>query len=125
MSNNKTKPSPFEILDEVSHQAAQAAVARRKSTAQDREWSRALGMKLDARLAELRRNLTPADPPTEKAKPIRRSTLAMIRDALIEGITGFTQARGGAVQFAHRNLTRLSDDDLRRLYDLLDPSNRS
>jgi hypothetical protein len=49
----------------------------------------------------------------------------MIRDALIAGITGFTQARGGAVQFAHRNLTRLSDDDLRRLYALLDPSNRT
>jgi hypothetical protein len=65
--SNRTKPTPLEILDEVSHHAAQAAVARRKSTKEDREWSRALGVKVDARLAELRRNLTPADPPTEEA----------------------------------------------------------
>jgi hypothetical protein len=122
MSTNNTKPSPLEILDEVSHQAAQAAVARRSNTAEDLEWSRALGAKLDDRLAELRRNLTPADPPTEKAKPIRPSTLAMTRDAVIEAIAKLTQSMGGAVQFAHRNLKRLSDDDLRRLYDLLDPT---
>lgn len=122
MSTTKTPPSPNELLDEVSHHAAQAAVAARRSTEEDREWSRALGVKLDARLAELRRNLTPADPPTEKAKPIRPSTLAMTRDAVIEAITKLAQSMGGAVQFAHRNLTRLSDDDLRRMYDLLDPT---
>lgn len=123
MNTNKPKPSALEILDEVSHHAAQAAVKRRKkNTPEARAWSRDLGVKIDARLAELRRNLTPADPPVESAKPIRPSTLAMMRDALIEGVTQFTQARGGAVQFAHRNLKRLSDDDLRRLYDLLDPT---
>lgn len=123
MNTNKPKPSALEILDEVSHQSAQAAVDRRKkSTPEERAWSRELGVKIDARLAELRRNLTPADPPVESAKPIRPSTLAMMRDALIEGVTRFTQSRGGAVQFAHRNLKRLSDDDLRRLYDLLDPT---
>ena len=125
MSNDTTKPTALEILDEVSHHAAQAAVARRrKASAQDRQWSRELGASLDARLAELRRNLTPEDPPTEKAKPIRPSTLAMTRDAVIEAITKLTQSMGGAVQFAHRNLKRLSDDDLRRLYDLLDPTAR-
>jgi hypothetical protein len=54
MSNNKTKPTPLEILYEVSLQAAQDEVARRKSTPEDRDWSRALGMKLDARLAASR-----------------------------------------------------------------------
>jgi hypothetical protein len=117
-----SKRTALEILDEVSHQAAQAAVARRKSTATEREWSRALGKKLDDRLAELRRNLTPADPPMEIAKPIRPSTLAMTRDAVIAAITALTQSMGGAVQFAHRNLKRLSDDDLRRLFDMLDPT---
>jgi hypothetical protein len=93
-------------------------------TAKERGWSRDLGAILDARLAELRRNLTPDDPPTEAAQPIRTSTLAMTRDAVIEAITKLTQSMGGAVQFAHRNLKRLSDDDLRRLYDLLDPTAR-
>ncbi len=124
--SNKPKPNAVEILDEISHHAAQAAVERRrgKSTARDRQWSRELGAKLDARLAELRRNLIPADPPIEQAKPIRASTLAMVRDAVLEGIRRFTGATGGRVQFAYRNLRRLSDDDLRRIYDTLDPTNR-
>lgn len=122
MSTMKNKPTPSEILDEITHHAAEAAVAARKATKEDREWSRALGARLDARLAELRRNLTPADPPTEKAKQIRPSTLVMTRDAVIEAITRLTQSMGGAVQFAHRNLKQLSDDDLRRMYDLLDPT---
>lgn len=46
----------------------------------------------------------------------------MTRDAVIEAITRLTQSMGGAVQFAHRNLKQLSDDDLRRMYDLLDPT---
>jgi hypothetical protein len=124
MSTKKPKPSPVEVLDEITHQAAQAAVAQRKSTARDHQWSRDLGATIDARLAELRRNLTPADAPSESAKPIRPSTLAMTRDAVIEAITRLTLSMGGAVQFAHRNLTRLSDDDLRRLFDLIDPTAR-
>ncbi len=123
--NTKSKPNAVEVLDEVSHQAAQAAVARRKkSTTTERQWSRDLGVTIDARLAELRRNLTPADPPTEQAKPIRASTLSMTRDAVIAAITRLTQSMGGAVQVAHRNLKQLSDDDLRRLFDLLDPTAR-
>ena len=124
--SEKPKPNAREILDEISHHAAQAAVERRrgKSTERDRQWSRELGAKLDERLAELRRNLLPADPPIEYAKPIRPSTLAMVRDAVLEGIRRFTAATGGRVQFAYRNLKRLSDNDLRRIYETLDPTNR-
>ena len=124
--SNKPKPNAREILDEVSHHAAQADVAARcgKSTARDRQWSRDLGVKLDARLAELRRNLLPADPPIEQAKPLRQSTLVMVRDALLDGIKRLSTDTGGRVQFAYRNLKRLSDDDLRRIYDTLDPTNR-
>ncbi|SRR5580692_7265387 len=125
--SDKPKPNALEILDEVSHHAAQAAVERRqgKSTARDREWSRTLGARLDERLAELRRNLTPPDPVIEQAPPIRASTIAMARDAILEGIRAFTAATGGRVQFAYRNLKRLSDNDLRRIYDTLDPTNRN
>ena len=128
MSTKKTTttPSPDDLIDEVSHHVAQAAVSRRKSTSQERDWSKALGMKLDARVAELRRNLTPADPTPEIAKPIRSSTLAMARDAILGGIAKFISAMegGGEAGFAYRNHKRLSDDDLRRLYDLLDPTAR-
>ena len=61
MSSNKTKPTPLEILDEVSHQAAQAAVARRKSTAQDRDWSRALLSQPEPGMARIHSLLTPVD----------------------------------------------------------------
>ncbi len=124
--SNKPKPNAVEILDEISRHAAQAAVERRrgKSTARDRQWSRELGAKLDERLAELRRNLIGADPPIEHVKPIRPSTVAMARDAVLEGIRRFTSVTGGRVQFAYRNLKRLSDNDLRRIYETLDPTNR-
>ena len=118
----KDKPSSLDILDEISHQAALAEAEHGKSTADDRRWSRELGVSIEARLAELRRNLTPAEAPTERAKPIRPSLLAMARDALIDAISRITQARGRAVQYAHRDLRGLSDDDLRRLLDTLEPT---
>lgn len=126
MSTKNTNPSHDDILDEVSHHAAQAAVARRRSTSQERAWSRSLGVKLDGRLAELRRNLTPADPAPEAAKPIRPSTLAMARDTVLAGIAKLLSSLEGEGEpgFAYRNHKRLSDDDLRRLYDLLDPTAR-
>jgi hypothetical protein len=125
MSRKKTpKPSPVEVLDTISHHVAVAAAENARPTAEDLRWSRELGVQLEARLAELRRRLTPADEPVEKAKPIRPSTLAMARDQLLEGIARITRAMGGAVQYAHRNLTGLSLDDLRRLYDTLDTTNR-
>jgi len=81
MTNKNQKPSALDILDEISHQAALAEAENGKSSVEDRRWSRELGLKLDVRLAELRRNLTPIDAPTEKAKPLRASTLSMTRDA--------------------------------------------
>jgi len=124
MTAKKPIPNAVDILDEITQQAALDAAEHPKVTAADRQWSREYGAKIDARLAELRRNLTPADAPIENAQPIRASTLAMARDALIEAITRITRSMGGAVQFAHRNLKVLSDDDLRRLYDTIDPTAR-
>jgi hypothetical protein len=57
------------------------------------------------------------------AKPIRPSLLAMTRDALIAKLTELTRAHGNRIQYAHRNLKGLSDDDLRRMLALLEPAN--
>lgn len=119
-----TKPTPAEVLRTILDHSADAAVARHVATERDRAWTRDLTSSVKGRLAELRRGLLPADPPVEKAKPIRPSTLAMARDAVIAAITSVLQGMGGTVQVAHRNLTQLSDDDLRRLYDLIDPTSR-
>lgn len=121
-SNKYVNATVVDALDELSHQVALDAVEHAQPTAEDRAWSRALGTRLEARLAELRRNLTPPDVVTERAKPLRPSTLALTRDALIEAITRITRSMGGAVQYAHRNLRGLSDDDLRRLLDTIDPA---
>jgi hypothetical protein len=119
-----TKPNADDLLDELSYQAALAEADHGKSADSDARWSRELDAKLQARLAELRRNLLPAAAPIQKAKPIRAKWLALQRDALISKIAEITQANAGAVQYAHRDLQGLSDNDLRQLLDLLDTSPR-
>ena len=119
-----TKPDPDDLLDELSYQAALAEADHGKSSATDVRWSRELDAKLQARLAELRRNLLPAAAPIQKAKPIRAKWLTLQRDAMIAKLTEITQAMSGAVQYAHRDLQGLSDNDLRQLLDLLDTSPR-
>jgi hypothetical protein len=120
----KTKRTSDEILDEISYQAALAEAEHGKSTPDDDRWSRELDARLQARLAELRRNLLPASAPIQKAKPIRAKWLGLARDQMIAKLTEITQAMSGAVQYAHRDLQGLSDNDLRQLLDLLDTSPR-
>src|SRR5687767_10678688 len=119
-----TKRNPDEILDEVSYQAALAEADSGKSGRDDDRVAREIGAKLEARLAEMRRNLLPASAPIQKAKPIRAKWLAMKRDEMIAKLTEITQSMSGAVQYAHRDLRGLSDNDLRQLLDLLDTSPR-
>ena len=116
--------SAEDILDDISYQAALAEAEDGKTTREDERWSRELGDKLQARVAELRRNLLPAAAPIQKAKPIRAKWLALARDEMIAKLTEITQAMSGAVQYAHRDLQGLSDNDLRQLLDLLDTSPR-
>jgi hypothetical protein len=113
-----------DILDEVSYQAALAEADHGNSTRADDRWSRELGEKLAARVAELRRNLLPAVAPIERAKPIRTKWLALRRDELLAKLDELTRAMSGAVQYAHRDLQGLSDNDLRQLLDLIDTSPR-
>ena len=40
MSTKEPKPTPLEILDEISHHDAQGAVASRESGDAERQWSR-------------------------------------------------------------------------------------
>lgn len=124
MTKPTAKRSDEDILDELSYQAALAEADHGKSTPADERWARELGDRLQARVAELRRNLLPASAPIEKAKPIRAKWLGLDRAAMIAKLTEITQAMSGAVQYAHRDLQGLSDNDLRQLLDLLDTSPR-
>ena len=124
MPKPTTKRSDEDILDDISYQAALAEAEAGKSTKDDERWSREVGDKLAARIAELRRNLLPAAAPIQKAKPIRAKWLGLDRATMIAKLTEITQAMSGAVQYAHRDLQGLSDNDLRQLLDLLDTSPR-
>jgi hypothetical protein len=117
-----TKTDNEQILDELSYQAALAEADHGVSTRADDRWSRELGDKLQARLAELRRNLLPASAPIQKAKPIRAKWLSLARDQLLAALAAMSANE--AVQYAHRDLQGLSDNDLRQLLDLLDTSPR-
>jgi hypothetical protein len=122
--NMKTTPTIDDILEEVAYQTALAEEEEGRDSPEDERWSRALGQKLEARMAQLRRNLLPATAPIKKAKPIRQKWIALQRDELLAAITQLSAAKTVAVQFAYRDLNGLSDDDLRRLLDLLDTSPR-
>jgi hypothetical protein len=113
-----------EILDELSYQAALAEADHGTSTRAEDRWSRELGDKLQARVAQMRRNLLPAAAPIQRAKPVRAKWLGLDRAALLAKITELSSALGGSVQYAHRDLQGLSDNDLRQLLDLLDTSPR-
>jgi len=115
------KDKNVEILDAIYEEAALEAAEHGKNTPEDRPWAREVGKRVQARLAELRRNLVPAAAPVAQAKPIRPSLLALGRDALVAKLDELIARLGTSVQYAHRNLEGLSDDDLRRLIDTLDP----
>jgi hypothetical protein len=117
-TKQKENLNSIEALDAVSYQLALAEAKDGKSTPEDERWARVLGEQLRARLAEMRRNLLPAAT-IEKAKPISKDLVPLARDALISMISAITQRMGGALQYAHRDLSGLSDDDLRRLLDLI------
>ncbi len=111
----------LEILDAIYMEAALDAAANGRSTPEDERWARETSKRVQARLAELRRNLVPATATVSKAQPIRPSLLAMGRDALLAKLNELTSKIGPSLQYAHRNLEGLSDDDLRRLVDTLNP----
>jgi hypothetical protein len=107
----------LEILDAIYQEAALDAMDG-KASVDDRRWADGVSKRVQSRLAELRRNLVPAAAPLVRAKPVRASLIAMGRDALLAKLEALT---GPSVRYAHRNLDGLSDDDLRRLVDTLDP----
>lgn len=111
----------LEILDAIYNDVALVDAEDGDATPEDRRWAGEVRNRVQARLAELRRNLLPAEAPPRPAKPIRAKYLAMARDALLSAVDEITQRMGGTVQVAHRNLSGLSDDDLRRLLETLDP----
>jgi hypothetical protein len=126
--NERTNPmhtndkNHLDVLDAIIHDAALRDATEGTSSPADRKAEDGIHANVHARLAAMRRNLLPSATPPAPAKPIRPSLLALGRDALLARLETLTRTMGGAVQYAHRDLERLSDDDLRRLVDLIEPN---
>ncbi len=99
------------VLDDAAYATENAP---RRSDA-DREWAKNLRAMYTRKIAAARRALLPEAPPIRTAEPIRPHLAAMARDALVALFTKLTEGLGARVQYAHRDLDVLSDDDLRRL----------
>lgn len=111
----------LDVVDAIIHDAAMRDAEEGVSTPEQRKAEDAAHAAVHARLAEMRRNLLPSADPPVAARPIRPSLLALGRAALLARLENLTKSMGGAVQYAHRDLQGLTDDDLRRLLDMIEP----
>lgn len=109
-------------LDLVTTESGLVAMDEATSTPDDRRWAREVVANAQARIAEMRRSRLPKAAPIKKAEPLRPALLAMSRDALVAMLSKLTDAWGPQVQYAHRDLDALSDNDLRRLIQTIDTS---
>jgi hypothetical protein len=100
----------LDALEAAFHDAALADAEADDATPEEKEWAKQFHARVDAQLADMEKNLAPSAAP---AKPIRPSLLALTRDALLAKLEQLVSV--GRLQVAHRKLSTLSDDDLRRL----------
>jgi hypothetical protein len=101
------------IWDDIMDLVAEDDVEHGESSAADRQWSKHVDVKVKARVAELRRRLTPMDVPIKRGVTIPPQILALDRDAVVAQLEILRQSKN--VRYAHRELTSLSDNNLRIL----------
>jgi hypothetical protein len=112
----------LDAYEAVLHEAALVDAESRRSTPAEKGIAAGVKARVHDDLAKMRRDLLPEADPPMCARPIPRSLLAMARDALLATLDTILERLGGTVQYAHRDRTGLTDDDLRQLIHLLDPS---
>lgn len=86
-------------------------------TEEEERWAREQHAKMQARIAEMRRQHTPSHTVLEHAVPISPAIRALTREELLAQLEVVSHSR--MVQYAHRNLTGLTDDDLRQMLAIL------
>jgi hypothetical protein len=119
MTNDPTRfrrRTPGEAFQALLEHLAMSEVDT-ESTEDDRRWAREQHAQMQARIAAMRRQHTPRHPAIERAPQPGPEILAMTRAELLARLNSLSQ--GGAVQYAHRNLTALTDEDLRQMLAVL------
>jgi hypothetical protein len=117
-----TTKNAREAYEAILHEAALAEAESRDSTPAEKRIAQRVATRVRNDLAKMRRDQLPAPDPILNAKPIRPSLYKRCRDELLAIIDRIVSRMGGAVQYAHCDLSGLSDDDLRQLITLLDPN---
>ena len=108
------KRNPAEVLATVLDLIAEEDT---EPTDDDRRWAREQHAKMQARIADMRRQHTPSHAVIDRAVPIGPEIRALPREAVLARLEQLSQ--GGAVQYAHHELVGLTDDDLRQLLAVL------
>jgi hypothetical protein len=112
---NRTARDPIAIMEGLLDDVAEQAVEDLEPTADSIQWSRALGDQVRREIARMERRgaRTQKDvvPPTVT---IPAEIQALDRDTVLARLEILRQ--NAKVQYAHRHLSGLSDDELRRLF---------
>ena len=112
----------LDAYEAVLHEAALVEAESRESTPAEQRIAARVKARVHDDLAKMRRDLLPEADPPMSARPIPPSLLTMAREALLGLLDRILDRLGGTVQYAHRDRTGLTDDDLRQLIHLLDPN---
>jgi hypothetical protein len=104
MNMTSTNEKNFRIYEALAHEDAMAAADRRELTPELQLASARIYESMRAQIAD-------AERATRRSR-VRPSILAMTRDAITQRLAALFDAHPGAV-FAHRDLTAMSDHDLR------------
>ena len=113
---------PRLVLDAImDHVAMERAESIEVFTPEEDRWARELRQKVESKLEELDRQLTPVQPRHKRLAPIPEELFALDRDALVARLGTLRQELG--IRYAHQDLTGLTPDDLRTMIAaLLNPA---
>lgn len=122
-NNDKVQSNPVTILRAILQHVSEEGADETDdgaSTEADERWAHALHQTMMARIAVMRRQLTPFGAPIKAPSPIWPDLRSLHRGELLAQIAELVES--GAVQYAHQDLTELSDEDLRWLLAELSPT---
>jgi hypothetical protein len=116
---NVTETVTESALDAVLHHVALEAMEHDASTERHDRWANGLHQKMQSQIAALRHQRVPARAAISPIEQIPTDYQGLVRKSLLARIEALRHS--GSVRYAPLEVTRLSDDDLRRLLATLEP----
>ena len=115
----RTARDPIAVMDALLHDAAAQAAEDHVPTDEERRWAQDATAKLRRQLAQLPRapSAQPSAAPAKRDVEIPPALQALDRGTLLAQLEFLRQH--GHARYAHQNLTRLTDNDLRKMLAVL------